>query len=401
MIYKSPIETSEFILKEFADVFTGTGRLKRIVKIKLKENSVPHVAAPRKVPLSIHNKVKEELSNMVEAGIISKVEEPTEWVSNMVIIDSPKKLRICLDPRPLNEVVKRPHYPIPTAYALVTKLQGGHVLSDKGIKPDPKKIRAIKEFAIPNCKEDLQRFLGKITYLAKFTPHLSNLTHNLRQLLKKDSVRIWDTNTERDFELVKQAIVKSPCLKYFNGNKAVTVSVDASKNGLGAVLLQEGQPVAYGSVSLTQTQQRYAQIEKELIKEPSIRADALSRAQSTTDNFDEVLGQEATVRINLLTQASPTKWEEIASLTACNPEMQDVLFHINNGWPQKKKTKIAAQPYWHCKELYSTKEGIICRGQRIVVPVNYRKEILKLLHVSHKGIVCSKIKAREYFTGLT
>ncbi|GFY47365.1 hypothetical protein TNIN_150331 [Trichonephila inaurata madagascariensis] len=63
MIYKSPIETPELILKEFADVFTGTGRLKRIVKIKLKENPVPHVAAPRKVPLAIHNKVNEELSN--------------------------------------------------------------------------------------------------------------------------------------------------------------------------------------------------------------------------------------------------------------------------------------------------------------------------------------------------
>ncbi|GFU76592.1 uncharacterized protein K02A2.6 [Trichonephila clavipes] len=225
----------------------------------------------------------------------------------------------------------------------------------------------MKDFAIPNCKD------------------------------------FSDTNTERDFELVKQAIVKYPCLKYFNGNKAVTVSVDTSKNGLGAVLLQEG--LAYGSVSLTQTQQRYAQIEKELMSviyglehfnyyiygrivtvqtdhkriqglskkpydtiSPRIQrmllrlnkyniqlkyvpvknlaiADALSRAQSTTDNFDEGLGQEATVRINMLKQASPTKWEEIASLTAGDPEMQDVLFHINNGWPHKKKTKIAAQPY--------------------------------------------------------
>ncbi|GFR03846.1 reverse transcriptase domain-containing protein [Trichonephila clavata] len=59
--------------------------------------------------------------------------------------------------------------------------------------------------------------------------------------------------------------MKSLSLKYFDKNKAVNVSVDASKNGLGAVLLQEGQPVAYGSVSLTQTQQRYAQIEKELM----------------------------------------------------------------------------------------------------------------------------------------
>ncbi|GFY55515.1 reverse transcriptase domain-containing protein [Trichonephila inaurata madagascariensis] len=81
------------------------------------------VPAPRKVPLAIHNKVKEKLSNMVEAGIISKVEEPTEWVSNMVVINSPKKLRICLDPRPLNEAIQRPHYPIPTTDALITKLQ--------------------------------------------------------------------------------------------------------------------------------------------------------------------------------------------------------------------------------------------------------------------------------------
>ncbi|GFY13726.1 reverse transcriptase domain-containing protein [Trichonephila clavipes] len=104
MIYKSPIETPELIFKEFADVFTATGRLIRIVKIKLKENTV---AAPRKVPLAIHNKVK-ELSNMVEAGIISKVEKPTE---------------------PLNEAIQRPHYPIPTADALITKLQGGKVFT--------------------------------------------------------------------------------------------------------------------------------------------------------------------------------------------------------------------------------------------------------------------------------
>ncbi|GFR31051.1 uncharacterized protein K02A2.6 [Trichonephila clavata] len=213
--------------------------------------------------------------------------------------------------------------------------------------------------------------------------------------------------------------MKSPCLKYFDKNKSVTVSVDASKNGLGAVLLQESQPVAYGYVSLTQTQQRYAQIENAVIYELEhfnyythgrivtvqtdhkpilglskkqydtisfrlqrmllrlnkyniqleyvpgknlVIADALSRVLSTTDNFSGVLGQEATVRINLLTQASPTKWEEMARMTTGDPEMRDGLFHINNGWPEKKKTKIAAHPYWHCKEeLYSTKEGIIRR----------------------------------------
>ncbi|GFR13792.1 hypothetical protein TNCT_243791 [Trichonephila clavata] len=57
-------------------------------------------------------------------------------------------------------------------------------------------------------------------------------------------------------------------------------------------------------------------------------ADALSRAQSITDNFDEVLGQETTVRINLLTQDSPTKWKEIAKMTTGDPEMQNVCCFI-------------------------------------------------------------------------
>ncbi|GFY73822.1 hypothetical protein TNIN_489611 [Trichonephila inaurata madagascariensis] len=82
-----------------------------------------------------------------------------------------------------------------------------------GIKPDPKKIRAIEEFSTPNCKKDLQRFLGMILCESGL-------------------------NTERDFQLVKQAIMESPWLKYFDGNKAVTISVDASKNGLGTVLFQ-------------------------------------------------------------------------------------------------------------------------------------------------------------------
>ncbi len=54
-------------------------------------------------------------------------------------------------------------------------------------------------------------------------------------------------------------------LKYFDFNKDVMLSVDASAEGLGAVLLQEGQPVAFGSRSLTECQKRYAQIEKELL----------------------------------------------------------------------------------------------------------------------------------------
>ncbi|GBL95990.1 Retrovirus-related Pol polyprotein from transposon 297 [Araneus ventricosus] len=69
---------------------------------------------------------------------------------------------------------------------------------------------------------------------------------------------------ERDFELIKKKLLEAPCLQIFDSNKPVILSVDASTYGLGA-LLQNSQLVAYGSVSLTDTQQRYAQIEKELL----------------------------------------------------------------------------------------------------------------------------------------
>ncbi|GFX36302.1 uncharacterized protein K02A2.6 [Trichonephila clavipes] len=192
----------------------------------------------------------------------------------------------------------------------------------KGIKPDPKKFRAIEEFATPNCKEYLQRFLGV------------------------NGCDIW----------------VGAHFNYYTYGRIVTVQTDHKPIlGLSKKPYDTISPRLQGKVFRLN---KY-NIQLEYVPGKNlVIADTLSRAQFTTDNFDEVLVQEATVRINLLTQVLPTKWEEIASLRAGDPEMQDVLFYTNNGWPQKKKTKIAAQPYWNCKEeLYSTKEGIICRGQ--------------------------------------
>jgi len=105
----------EQIIEQFSDVFEGIGRLKRTVQIRLKEGVTPHVGGPRQVPLALHDKVKAELQNMMDLGVIKKVDHPTEWVNNMVVVDSGEKLRICLDPRALNKAIKRAHYPIRTA----------------------------------------------------------------------------------------------------------------------------------------------------------------------------------------------------------------------------------------------------------------------------------------------
>nr|XP_039255361.1 uncharacterized protein K02A2.6-like [Styela clava] len=68
----------------------------------------------------------------------------------------------------------------------------GHLLTDKGLKPDPNKVKAVQDMPVPENVKDLQRFLGVITYLAKFIPNLSQIAAPLRNLLEKDLLQCWD-----------------------------------------------------------------------------------------------------------------------------------------------------------------------------------------------------------------
>ncbi|GBO18030.1 hypothetical protein AVEN_243957-1 [Araneus ventricosus] len=122
-------ETPDSIINEFHDMFSGISKLNKVVKIHLKDNYTPSVTAARKIPLALHDKMKAELNRMENMGVITKVEQPTEWISNIVVIDNPNKLRICIEPRLLNEAIKIPSYPIPSADRLMTNLQGSTVFS--------------------------------------------------------------------------------------------------------------------------------------------------------------------------------------------------------------------------------------------------------------------------------
>ncbi|XP_063370221.1 uncharacterized protein LOC134658469 [Cydia amplana] len=141
----------------------------------------------------------------------------------------------------------------------------GHRISCEGIRPDDSHTLAIREMPKPENTKDLERFLGLVTYVGSFIPHLSERTHLLRELLKKDIAWHWDDRHQKCFNELKQCLVSPPVLQYFNLEKSVTISVDAAKNGLGACLIQNGLPVCYASRSLTKAEQAYAQIEKELL----------------------------------------------------------------------------------------------------------------------------------------
>ena len=101
--------------------------------------------------------------------------------------------------------------------------------------------------------------------MVKFLPHLSDITKQLRDLTRKDSEWTWDQAQRNALESLKKAVSSAPVLRYYNLEDEVTLQCDASQSGLGAALLQDGQPVAYASRALTETETRYAQIEKELL----------------------------------------------------------------------------------------------------------------------------------------
>ena len=68
-------------------------------EIILAEDAEPVIHPPRKIPIQIKEKLKETLEDLCKRGIIEKVEEPTEWVNSIVVVEKPNKLRICLDPK--------------------------------------------------------------------------------------------------------------------------------------------------------------------------------------------------------------------------------------------------------------------------------------------------------------
>ena len=98
------------ITTEFADVFTGTGCFPGECHLELEPHAKPVQHVPRRVPVAIREAVKEQLDDMEQRDIIAKVTEPTDWISSMVVVKKPNKLRICINPKDLNAAIKKPRF---------------------------------------------------------------------------------------------------------------------------------------------------------------------------------------------------------------------------------------------------------------------------------------------------
>ena len=118
----------------------------------------------------------------------------------------------------------------------------------------------------PCNKEDLQHFLGMITYLGKFLPNLATQTASLRLLLEKGTEWFFDKPQQQAFEKLKDLVTESPVLKFFEPSLPVKVTSDASQHGLGAILEQchdnKWFPVTYASRLLTSSEKTIVNLEE-------------------------------------------------------------------------------------------------------------------------------------------
>ena len=117
-----------------------------------------------------------------------------------------------------------------------------HLLTPCGIKADPTKVEAICNMPQPSDVHGVKQIMGMVNYLARFLPKLSDVTKPLRQLTRKDVPFVCTVQRDKVFAELKKLVTEPSLLKYYDPNENLVLQSNASKKGLGAVLLQGGTP---------------------------------------------------------------------------------------------------------------------------------------------------------------
>lgn len=332
----------------------------------------------------------------------------------------------------------------------------GHVFCAQGVKVDPEKVTAITEFPTPQNVDDVRRFLGIVNYVGKFVPNLSQKAEPLRILLNNKVEWHWEQAQENAMKELKNSVSEAPVLKYYNLDEPVTVSVDASTKGVGAVLFQGGRPVHYASRGLTPAEKNYGQIEKEMLAikygcekfhdyiygrndvtvetdhkpleflyrkslvtappriqrmmlkllkytfkvvwiegKSMIVPDALSRSPIHESVTTEEEYEVLTVR-NL--PISDVRLSELKDETQKDMHMQTLKQYVCTTWPEfKNDVPDELKPYWNVRDELYVSEGVLLKNERLVVPSSMRSQMLKQIHRAHMGAEKCIGRAKDVF----
>ena len=140
----------------------------------------------------------------------------------------------------------------------------GHIISAAGVATDSTKTEAMLHWPTPQSVTELRVFLGLTGYYRRFVKNYGILAHPLTQLLRKKMFQ-WSPAAQQAFDTLKQAMTTTPVLALPNFAQPFTVETDACEDGIGAVLLQNAQPIAFLSKALGPTHKAMSIYEKEFL----------------------------------------------------------------------------------------------------------------------------------------
>lgn len=124
------------------------------------------------------------------------------------------------------------------------------MISKDGVSTDPTKVQVVKDWPIPTNVKQVRGFLGLTGYYRKFIKNYGIISRSLTDLLKKNIVFVWTPTNQEAFQQLQTALITAPVLALPDFNKPFTVETDASNVSIGAVLMQQGHPIAYLSKAL-------------------------------------------------------------------------------------------------------------------------------------------------------
>ena len=334
----------------------------------------------------------------------------------------------------------------------------GKFFTPNGVEPDPAKVQGIVDMPAPTNAKELQSFLGMVNFMQPHVPHLSHHSAPLRELLKSDKKFYWDAQCNAAFQQLKAMIKKKQALQFYDRTKPVIVQADASQYGLGAALLQEGLPVAFASKSLSDTETRYANIEREMLSvvfacerfhtyltgrsfivendhkplemiqlknlkaAPPRLQRMLLRLQeydakiiykpgpemSLPDALSRLPGKDNShitldLRVDFINFSS-RRIDQVAEETKRDPILSTVYQLTHQGWPDEhRRCPKIARRYWDFRDELTVEHGILMKGERVVIPESLQVKFLADIHEGHPGTTkcLSEAKMTVYWDSMT
>ena len=145
----------------------------------------------------------------------------------------------------------------------------GHIISEAGIKTDPKKIEVVTAWPKPENVQQVRAFVGFCSYYRRFIEKFSEIAKPLHKLTEKNQPFLWSPECDKAFETLKKSMVESPILAHLDFTKPFVLDTDASDTAIGGVLSQnidgKERVIAFASRTLTKSERRYCVTRKELL----------------------------------------------------------------------------------------------------------------------------------------